>query len=87
MDRYAMRITGDYLNRKSKIGARQTHYAEKGCFYMPLERFPGALCDSHGYVLFKREKEYTNCSELQHGKRLNVRRPGICGISDYVKVE
>ena len=37
------RITGEYLNRKWQIGAKQSRFAEAGRFYMPLEKFPGAL--------------------------------------------
>lgn len=88
-----MRITGDFLNRKWKIGARQTRYRETGDFYMPLERFHGALCDRHGYVLFETEEEYMNCPQLQHGNpeaenyRLSVRPPGISKIYEYIKME
>ena len=87
------RITGEYLNRKWKIGARQTRKDEAGKFYMPLERFPGALCDRQGYVRFDTVDQYENCPQLQHpnpgsnNPRLNVKRPGISSIPGYVKVE
>ena len=61
------RITGEYLNCKWQIGARQSRYREDGLFYMPLQRFPGALCDHNGYVLFETEEEYMNCPQLQRG--------------------
>ena len=60
---------------------------------MPLERFPGALCDLHGYVRFDTEDEYVKCPQLLHpnsgveNPRLNVKRPGISSIPGYVKVE
>ena len=87
------RITGEDLNRKWKIGARQTRKDEAGKFYMPLEKFPGALCDRHGYVRFDTKEAYEQCPQLQHGdpqsenQRLNVIRPGISAIPSYVRVD
>ena len=34
-------ITGEYLNRKWQIGAKQSRFAEAGRFYMPLEKLAG----------------------------------------------
>ena len=87
------RITGEYLNRKWKIGGKQARFAEASRFYMPLERFPGALCDPCRYVLFDTKDEYVKCPQLRHPKpgvknpRLNVENPGISNISGYVKVK
>ena len=82
------RITGEYLNRKWKVGVRQPRFAEGGNFYMPLKKFPGALFDPHGYIRFETEDAYQQCPYLLHGKRLNVRqRMGISSIPGYVKVE
>ena len=87
------RITGEDLNHKWKVGARQPRFSKTGRFYMLLERFPGALFDPHGYVLFKTKEEYEQCPLLQHGnpesenQRLNVVRPGISAIPGYVKIE
>ena len=86
-------ITGEYLNRKWQIGAKQSRFAEAGRFYIPLEKFPGALCDPCGYVLFDMEDEHAKCPQLRHPKpgvktpRLNVEKPGISRILGYVKVE
>ena len=57
-------ITGEYLNRKWQIGAKQSRFAEAGRFYMPLEKFPGALCDPCGYVLFDMEDELREMSSV-----------------------
>ena len=89
------RITGEYVNRVWNIGAKQVRQHRDGHFYMPLERFPGALADyPHGYVLFRTEDEYENCPQLLHPEpgdhpRLNVKKPPghISGIPGYVKVE
>ena len=79
-------ITGEYLNRKWKVGARQSRFAEGGSFYMPLERFPGAVCDLHGYILFETREDYEQCQSLQRGVRLNIPN-GISSVPGYVKVE
>ncbi len=64
--------TGANLNREWKVGARHALYRENGVFYMPLERFPGAYFDAHGYILFKTEEEYRNCRHLTIGVRVNA---------------
>ena len=53
-------ITGEYLNRKWQIGAKQSRFAEAG-FLHAIGEFPGALCDPCGYVLFDMEDEYAKC--------------------------
>ena len=88
-----MQFTGKHLIGKWKIKASQAYYHKTGKFYMPLKRFPGALCDRHGYVLFKTEEEHMRCPQLRHGNpqaknyRLNVRKPGISEICGYVSME
>jgi hypothetical protein len=76
---------GAHLNELWKIGAEQTRFRETGTFYMPLNRFPGALCDSNGFILFKTEADYRNCSYLRIGSRLSVPR-GISKIPGYVRM-
>ena len=86
-----MKITGKCLNRKWKVGARHARYHKDGHWYEHLMRFPGALFDLNGYVVFETEEAYEQCSQLRHGKQLNVRpdgvRPdGISSISGYVRM-
>ena len=87
------RRTGESLNRNWKIGAKQARFAQDGMFYMPLDKFPGALCDPYGYVLFATEEDYIQCQQLRHpgseveNQRLNVESPGISNILGYVKIE
>ena len=50
--------TGEEYNRKWGIGAKQARYHKDGHFYGLLERFPAALCDPQGYVLFQTKEEY-----------------------------
>ncbi len=75
--------TGAHLNELWKIGARQARFRKTGDFYMPLDEFPGALCDPNGYVLFRTEAEYQNCPSLRIGIRLTVPN-GISSIPSYV---
>jgi hypothetical protein len=53
---------------------------------MPLERFPGAYFDPHGYVLFRTEHEYVSSLYLSIGERVNV-KGGISRIPDYRKMK
>src|SRR5436190_1734674 len=65
--------SGRILNQKWGVGAQHALYRETGNWYMPLERFPGALFDAHGYVLFATEQEYKDCQYLHKGPRITVR--------------
>jgi len=41
------------LNHKWGVNAKHALYRDDGRWYHVLEKFPGALFDSHGYVFFK----------------------------------
>jgi len=77
--------SGKNLKREWKIPATQVRYHKDGTFFMPLESFPGALCDPHGYILFQTENDYLTCSHLEIGGRLNV-HAGISRIPGYRKI-
>ena len=77
------KITGHYLNKKWKVGARHALYHRDGTWYECLEKFPGALFDPYGYILFETLEAYQRCSNLSHGVKLNV-RGGISTIHGYV---
>ena len=81
-----MRITGQYLNRKWKVGARHALYRQDGRWYHHLERFPGALFDAHGYVVFETEGHYYEQCKQWCRKQLNVRPGGISSIPGYVRM-
>jgi hypothetical protein len=53
---------------------------------MPVDKFPAALCDPNGYVLFKTKEEYENSSFLDIGNRVNARN-GIWKIPNYLKMK
>lgn len=65
------RTTGEMLNKRWNIGARQTRYNDKGMFYRLLDDFPAALCDPNGYVRFQTRREY-ELSALAIGRRINA---------------
>jgi 5-methylcytosine-specific restriction enzyme A len=80
------RMTGKLLNKKWGVGAQHALYREDGKFFMPLERFPGALFDSNGYVVFENRRDYENSPHLRIGSRVNV-SGGIASIPSYVKMK
>lgn len=53
--------SGKKLNDEWGVGAAHALYREDGTWYHVLEKFPGALFDAHGYVLFETETAYRNC--------------------------
>lgn len=77
--------SGARLKEEWQIHASHVLYSKNGKFYMPLKRFPGALCDDNGYVLFKSEADYRAADPkyLKIGVRLSVPK-GISKIPEYV---
>ena len=78
--------SGENLKKEWNIPAVQVHYHKDGTFFMPVDKFPAALCDPNGYVLFKTKEEYKKSSYLDIGKRINVRR-GVWKIPGYIKMK
>src|SRR5437773_6511294 len=76
-------MTGKQLNEEWKVGAQHALYRETGNWFQLLKRFPGALFDANGYILFKTRREYEECEFLQRGKEIGVPR-GIASIPGYV---
>ena len=76
---------GRKLNLEWGVGARHALYRKDGRWYHHLQKFPGALFDEHGYVLFDSKEAYEACPQLNHGAELNV-DGGISSILGYVKV-
>ena len=75
---------GRRLNIEWGVNARHALYREDGKWYMPLERFPGAYFDAHGYVVFPTKQSYENNPHLRIGKRVNV-AGGIKSLQGYVR--
>ena len=78
--------TGARLNELWGVGAAHALYIHDGHWYHLLRRFPGALFDRNGYVLFATEEEYRTSRFLSIGKQISVRKPGISAIPGYVRV-
>jgi hypothetical protein len=74
------------LIRKWALPVREAHFHREGTFYEHLSQFPGALCDTNGYVLFDSKEEYEKCPKLELKKKANVPE-GIVSIPGYQTVE
>ena len=79
------KLTGRFLKKKWNVEAKHALYREDGKWYHHLERFPGALFDFNGFIVFETKEEYEACGHLMHGKDLNVTGNGISGIPGYVR--
>jgi hypothetical protein len=79
------RVNGEILNKEWKVGARHALYHKDGTFYENLERFPGALFDPDGYILFKTEEDYRHCKYFIITEKTNAHR-GIHSIPGYIRV-
>lgn len=64
---------------------RHALYRETGTWFHLLERFPAALCDEKGYVIFETKADYLADCRLQHGVELTVPN-GIASHPRYVKI-
>ena len=71
------------LNKTWGVGATQARYRETGNWYHPLKRFPAALFDLHGYILFATEDAYRTSPHIQIGKAISVPK-GISAMPGYV---
>ncbi|MGB7748280.1 MAG: hypothetical protein WBN75_13450 [Verrucomicrobiia bacterium] len=74
---------GAKLNEEWRIGASHALYRKTGDWYVLLNKFPGALCDKNGYILFKSKSDYHSCPHLKIGKEISVPL-GISKIPGYV---
>jgi hypothetical protein len=74
------------LNETWGVGASQARYSDDGHWYATLTRFPAALFDANGYVLFSTAEEYRSSPYISIGKQISVRKPGISAIPTYVRV-
>jgi 5-methylcytosine-specific restriction protein A len=77
--------SGRHLNAAWGVNAQHALYHKDGNWYQELERFPGALFDPNGYVVFRTEEEYLNSPYLRHGEKLHV-NGNIAQIPGYVRV-
>jgi hypothetical protein len=57
--------SGENLKRQWGIPAVQVRYYKDGTWFMPLERFPGALCDPNGYIISKMSRSISRHATLR----------------------
>jgi hypothetical protein len=77
-------LTGQQLNEEWKVGAQHALYHADGTWYENLRKFPGALFDRHGYVLFESAENFKKSTFLKIGEKTNVPR-GISKMPGYVR--
>ena len=63
---------GKNLNSLWNVRAKHALYYKDGNWYQVLTRFPGALFDPHGYILFRTSEEFEKCPSLNIGTKVNV---------------
>jgi len=61
--------TGNQLARLWGLDVEHALYRKTGNWYHYLTRFPGALLDPAGYVIFRTEADFTTCPGLQLGRK------------------
>jgi|RhiMethySRZTD1v2_1073278.scaffolds.fasta_scaffold119472_2 hypothetical protein len=76
--------SGEQLRRQWHIPARQVRYHKDGNWYAPLERFPAALADPEGYLLFPTVQDYAASLYLQIGAHIHV-PGGVVHVPGYVR--
>ena len=67
------------------LSVRHALYRETGNWYHQLHRFPGALLDADGYVIFESEQAFRTCPQLQVRKQVSAPK-GIKAVPGYVYV-
>ena len=78
------RLTGLRLAKRWGVEVEHALYHRDGTFYENLTRFPGALFDPTGFVVFRTAQDYNRSEYLRRGDKLNVPR-GIASLPGYVR--
>ena len=76
---------GGRLSREYGVDAAQSLYRETGDWYGTPARFPLALWDSHGYIIFRTKEDLLTSPYLRIGRQLSVPN-GISSIPGYKRV-
>ena len=74
------------LSREYGVNAEQSLYSGTGSWYGHPSKFPVALWDPQGYIVFHTKEDYWNSPYLRCGKQLNVPDGGISSIPGYKRV-
>ena len=59
------------LAKRWGLSVQQPLYRKTGDWYHQLRKFPGALLDADGYVIFENEESFKACPQLRIGKHPN----------------
>jgi len=78
-------MNGRTLNNRWNVNAKHVLYSKTGNWYHKLKRFPGALFDKNGYLLFETQEEFFTCEGLSINQDVWVPK-GISAIPGYVQV-
>ena len=68
------RNVGKWLAEKWNVDVKQALFHRDGSFWDKLTKFPGALFDPAGYVIFHKEEEFTNSNNLIIKNKTNTKR-------------
>ncbi len=77
--------SGKDLAKRWGLNVRHALYRKTGDWYNRLSKFPGALLDAKGYVIFDSEHTFRSCPHLRIGKQVRASH-GIKVIPGYVQV-
>ena len=84
-----IKITARTLCVEWNVKVQHALYREDGTWYHILRRFPGALFDARGYIMFGSEEEYRKCPGALFGVEKNWMNvpAGISSLPKYHKVK
>ena len=74
------------LMREWGVHIEQAKYSHDGHWYSLLTKFPAALVDQTGYLIFETEREFRESPHLALGKQISVKKPGISGVPGYIRM-
>ena len=80
------RTQASKLQAQWGVRASQVRYSDDGHWYARLSRFPAALFDASGYLVFEKETDYLNSPHIRVGKQIAVPAPGISAVPGYVRM-
>jgi 5-methylcytosine-specific restriction enzyme A len=78
--------TAQRLKKEWNVEVRHQLYSKDGTAYERLQKFPGALFDENGYIVFQTEEDYIRCPVVNIQKKVSIHGGGISKIPGYVFV-